>query len=306
MNNNSLIKAPLITDFRIGIAIATHNSDKVIGRCLTNLKNQKFKVVIFDDASTDKTLNIARDIIPDVFVLNGDGFGWWGGGTARAVDKCFSIGCDFVLMLNPDTIISTKDINSMIDYTSNNSNLITAGLVVRDDDNEKLAWGGSKRIKIMGNPMCIGRYIYSVNSNVSNVATRPYETDEVHGRGVLISRSVYNTIGTLDWREFPHYGADNDYSLRAQSAGIKLVILPKVKVRLVTENSGMKLQSTPFSILRFREVYNYLTKRKNGEYITVLWRLTRRHCSWIIVVPSYLLILIYIILRKLSQSRLLI
>ena len=145
-----------------------------------------------------------------------------------------------------------------------------------------------------------------MNSNVSNVATRPYETDEVYGRGVLISRSVYSKIGTLDWRKFPHYGADNDYSLRAQSAGIKLIILPKVKVRLVTENSGMKLKSKPFSIQRFCEVYNYLTKRKNGEYITVLWRLTCRHCSWITIVPSYLFILTYIIFRKLGQSRLLI
>lgn len=302
MHNIPLINEPLKTDNRIGIAIATHNSEKVISDCLSSLKKQNFKVVIFDDASTDKTLDISKAIIPDVIILHGDGSRWWGGGTAKAVDKCFSIGCNFVLMLNPDTTISPEDINYMVDYTSKNSHLITAGLVVRDDNKKKLYWGGSKRIKMLGVPKYLTRYIYKKNSNVSNVSRIPYETHEVHGRGVLISHSVYSMIGTLDWKEFPHYGADNDYSLRAQLAGIKLKILPKVKVSLVTENSGMKVHSKPFSRLRFFEAYNSLTKRKNGEYFIVFWRLSRRYCTWVMIIPSFLLVLIYIIFRKLSHS----
>jgi GT2 family glycosyltransferase len=306
MNDSLPIKVQLKNDFIIGIAIATYNSDKVIRRCLNSFKDQKFKVVIFDDASTDKTLEIASSVIPNLIVLNGDGSAWWGGGTARAVDKCFSIGCEFVLMLNPDAIISAEDINKMVEYTFNKSHLITAGLVVRDDDIKKLCWGGSRRINLPGFAMHINKYIYKKNFNVQDIGQQPYETHEVHGRGVLISRSVYKMIGTLDWKEFPHYGADNDYSLRAKSAGIKLMILPAVKVRLVASSSGMKLQSKPFSIPRLCEVYKFLTNRKNGEFIYVLWRLTRRHTPLIAIIPSFLINLIYIIFRKLSQNRLLI
>lgn len=306
MNDNLPIKAQLKNDFRIGIAIATYNSDRVIKRCLSSLKNQKFKVVIFDDASTDKTLEIAKSVIPDLIIIKGDGSGWWGGGTARAVDKCFSMGCEFALMLNPDAIISDEDIKQMVDYTFKESHLITAGLVVRDDDIRKLCWGGSKRINLFGFAMHTNRYIYKKNFDVLDIDPKPYETHEVHGRGVLISRSVYKMIGTLDWKEFPHYGADNDYSLRAQSEGIKLMILPSVKVRLVASSSGMKLQSKPFSIPRLYEIYKFLTNRKNGEYIYVLWRLTRRHSPLIAIIPIFLFHIIYIIFRKLSQNRLLI
>jgi GT2 family glycosyltransferase len=298
MINNSFMGTST-PDLKIGIAIATYNSDRVIERCLSNLKDRKYVVVIFDDASTDKTLDIAQAIIPDVVVLKGDGSAWWGGGTAQAVDKCFSMECDFVLMLNPDSIISAEDIERLIDYTFKDPYLIAAGLVVRDDDEGRVFWGGSMRMKIPGIPVYTNRYILKKNSNVSEISTEPYKTDEVHGRGVLVSRSVYDTIGTLDWREFPHYGADNDYSMRALSAGIKLMILPEVKVRLVVENSGMKLQSKSFSILRFIEIYNFLTNRKNGEYIRVLWRLNRRHTPWLAVVPSFLFNLLYIIFRKL-------
>ena len=87
--------------------------------------------------------------------------------------------------------------------------------------------------------------------------------------------------------KFPHYGADNDYSLRALSAGIKLMILPSVKVRLVENNSGMKLQSNPFSLKRIYEVFKFLTRRKNGEYLFVLWKLNIRHTPLIFVIPSF-------------------
>ena len=299
------LNSALIDSNKIGIAISTYNSEKVIKRCLLGLKNQNYKFVIFDDASTDETINEAKKIIPNLVLLNGDGSSWWGGGTARAVDKCFSLGCDFVLMLNPDAIISSEDIKLMADYTSRESNLITAALVVGDDNNNKLLWGGSKlmmpKLKLL-----ISKYIYKKNSEVSKVSPKPYETHEVHGRGVMISRSVYNMIGTLDWKKFPHYGADNDYSLRALSAGIKLMILPSVKVRLAENNSGMKLQSNPFSLLRIYEVFKFLTRRKNGEYLFVLWKLNIRHTPLIFVIPSFFLSLVYVTFRKLSQSKLLI
>jgi len=304
MKNKSTLNKPLLNNFKIGIAISTYNSAKVIRKSLSVLKNQNYKIVVFDDLSQDNTLKIAKSIIPDLEVIKGNGSGWWGGGTAKAVDKCFSLGCDFVLMLNPDTIIHPKDISHLVDYTSKNSRIISTGLIVRYDDKKKLFWGGSVQIKSMGIPIYASRYIYRKNFDVTKISSKPYQTDEVYGRGVLVSKSVYKIIGTLDWRKFPHYGADNDYSMRAKSAGIKLIILPKVKINLLTENSGMKLKSKPFSFCRIKEVYNFLMKRKNGEYISVLWRLHCRHISPILVIPSFLINLIYITFRKLSQSRL--
>ena len=124
----------------IGIAISTFNAQEIIGNCLSKFKKHKFKIVIYDDLSTDNTLEIAKSIISDLVVINGNGSGWWAGGTAKAVDKCFSLGCDYVLMLNPDTVIYPEDLNYMVKFTSKNSKLITAGLVVRDSDKKKLFW----------------------------------------------------------------------------------------------------------------------------------------------------------------------
>ncbi len=72
---------------KIGIAIATYNSGGVIERCLQDLSNERFTVVLFDDASTDQTVKLARRVCPSVRILTGDGNAWWGGGTAKAVEE---------------------------------------------------------------------------------------------------------------------------------------------------------------------------------------------------------------------------
>ena len=47
----------------ISILITNYNKDKFLRNCLKSLKNQNFKnyeVIIFDDCSTDNSLNIIR------------------------------------------------------------------------------------------------------------------------------------------------------------------------------------------------------------------------------------------------------
>ena len=283
---------------KIGIAVAVHNSAGVIGRCLKCLGNEPFTIVLFDDGSTDGTRNIARAVKSDFYVLVGDGEAWWSGGTARAVHECFALGCDYVLMLNPDAFIKGGDVLRLVDYAREHPGSIPAGLAVEEGNEDSVAWAGSRRVKLFGLPIYTSRYIGKRGSAVAELGNRPYETDEVHGRGVIVSRFVYDRIGTLDWKLFPHYGADNDYSLRARAAGIRMVILPDVKVRLSIHQSGMAIRTRPLSFARISEVWNFLTKRKNGEHFRVLWRLHQRHIPRYAVIPSFLFNLALVVIRR--------
>ena len=287
--------------YKVGIAIAVHNSENVIRQCLSEIKDSGHTFVIFDDASTDNTISVAKSIIPEIIVLKGDGNSWWAGGTAKAVDKCFSLGCDFVLMLNPDTLINPTDIEVLVRFLLLNKKTIVTGIIVPDDNHNKLFWGGSHRI-VLGKFVHANKYIYKTNTSVDNIANGDYATDEVHGRGVLVSREVYDFIGTLDCQEFPHYGADNDYSLRARAAGIAMRIVPSVKIRLIVDNSGMYLRSKPFSYSRLVDVYKYFVDRKHGEFVKTSWRLTKRHVPLLSVVPTFIFSIMYIMYRKLSQK----
>ena len=285
----------------IGIAIAVHNSSEQIRECLTCLGDYNFNIVLFDDGSSDGTSYIARECNPNITILNGDGSAWWSGGTAAAVRECFRLGCEFVLMLNPDTYIEGETVLKLVDYAQKNPMQIMAALVVDNSNPDLVAWGGSRRLRIPYTPIVTSKYIVKRGSKASSVGRTPYSSDEAHGRGVLISRMVYDVIGELDYFTFPHYGGDIDYSYRALSAKIPIVILPYARARLATENSGMALRSKPWTWSRAKEVFRYLTSRKHGEALRVIWHLQRLHSPRFTVIPNYLFAISLLIFRRIGQ-----
>ena len=285
----------------VGIAIAAHNAADCLPECLRWLGEEKFTIVLMDDGSQDGTAEAARSVRPETVVLRGTGDAWFGGGTAAAVDECFARGCEFVVMLNPDTLIPGADVMRLVRYAAEHPRTIAAALVVEQGREDRIAWAGSRRFRLAPLPVYTQRYVQKRGAPVTAVGSIPYEVDEAHARAVVVSREIYDEIGTLDWKAFPHYGSDSDYSLRALAHGIRIVVVPSVRARLAVDNSGMALQSRRFSRDRFREVRDYLTKQKNGDALRVLWRLNKRHLPKHAVIPSYLFNLGLGVARRLAR-----
>lgn len=287
---------------QVGIAIAAHNSSEHISTCLRDFEGYDFHVVLFDDGSTDGTTEAAMNIRPDITVIEGDGSAWWTGGTEVAMKECFRMGCSFVLLLNPDTRIGGEAVLALVNYAQRNPRTIAASLVVNNDDVDSVAWAGSRRFRIPYTPIYTAKYIAKRGTKVAALGDKPYRSDEAHGRGVLITRSVYDEIGPLDYLLFPQYGGDVDYSIRARNAGIAIDIVPEVKTRLVVENSGMASRTMPWSWGRVREVACALESRKTGEVRRVLWHLNRKHYPLYIAMPSFLFGLGLILFRRMAQQ----
>ncbi len=286
-------------DRSIGIAIAAFNAADVIADCLRALAPASFTVVLFDDGSSDDTAGIARDVIPEVDVIRGDGEAWWAGGTRRAVERCFDLGCSAAVMLNPDVVISAEDVRALVRYADSHSETIVAPLVVDSDDESRIAWAGSRFGPLLQCfPVRLSRYIAPRGSPVSAVGSEPYPTDEAHGRGVVVTREVYERIGGLDYETFPHYGADVDYSHRARAAGIHIVIVPAARAKLRVDNTGMTL---PKGLGRkLTGVGNYLFRKKHGDGFRVLWQLNRRHLPIRQALPSFVFVVGLNVFRRLA------
>jgi GT2 family glycosyltransferase len=275
-------------DTRVGIAVATFNSRSFIGGCLEGFDRAEFRVVLFDDASQDDTVEVARQACPGLVVIEGDGDQWWAGGTRAAVDTCFEMGCDHVVMLNPDVLLAAEDILEMVEYANGHPRTIVAALVVEHERSERIAWAGSHFKKLPLLPIYTSRYVKKPGGSAAELGSSPYSVDEVHGRGVVISRQIYQELGALDSEVFPHYGADNDYSLRAREKGIELVIMPSVRAQVHMDNTGMEMHQGRDIAERVRRVRDYLTERKHGDALRVWWKLMRRHVPAHAVVPSFL------------------
>src|SRR5260370_42622948 len=89
----------------VGIVIVTYNSEAEIGRCLDAAKEMAAdaEVVVVDNASSDGTLEQVRRRGAGL-IANPVNRGF-----AAAVNQGIrSIGADFILLLNPDTILKTS------------------------------------------------------------------------------------------------------------------------------------------------------------------------------------------------------
>jgi GT2 family glycosyltransferase len=288
----------MVINEKIGIAIATFNSGAVIADCLSGFRNSGFRVVLFDDASSDDTVAIARTIIPGIEVISGRGDAWWAGGTSQAVEFCLKHGCDFVVLLNPDVQMTEPDVLALVGIAEASPSTIVAPLVVDHSAPDTIAWAGSHFARIPWTPIYTSTYVAKRGAAVSDVGTQPYEVDEAHGRGVVISKEVISRIGMFDVSAFPHYGADNDFSLRARRNGIRIKVVPNVRVSLATSNSGMHFSKEQTTAERYQVIRDYLMERKKGEALRVWWHLLSRHVPPYAVVPSYVFNVSLNVLRR--------
>src|SRR5690554_6554021 len=154
---------------RVGVAIATHNSGAVIGDCLAGLAGAGFVVVLCDDASSDDTVAIAREVIPEIDVVCGDGTLWWAGGTRRAVERCLELGCEYVVLLNPDVVLSGSSVWRLVQIAQAFPGAIVAPVVVDRDNPEVVAWAGSRFARLRFLPVFTSRYVYRRGCHVSTL-----------------------------------------------------------------------------------------------------------------------------------------
>ncbi len=290
------------TAMRIGASIATFNGREELRKCLLSGQSQWSFAVVVDDGSTDGTSAMLAAEFPSVRRIPGTGDLWWTGGTNAGIRRCLDEGAEYVLLCNPDVELSPGCVLKLREVASTGA--IAAALVVRKYSPNTVAWGGSRWGKPWRwLPIYCSRYIVKSGTPAAFVGQEPYLTDEVHGRGVLIPRRVFDAIGLFDEKHLPHYGADSEFSLRAQAAGIQMFVVPTARALLDTEHTGMAVRSSGTFGDRLRSVWRFLTRRKNGDALHVWWSIMTRHVPIHAVVPSYAFVIGLNVWRRLVPRR---
>lgn len=101
----------------LSIAIVSWNTVELLDQCLASVPagigDLQAEIIVVDNASTDGTVEMLRDKYPTVRLLaNTDNVGF-----ARANNQAYRISAgEFVVLLNPDTIVHEGAIASLVDY----------------------------------------------------------------------------------------------------------------------------------------------------------------------------------------------
>lgn len=214
----------------ISIVIPVHNRKDYTRQCLACLLVQTyrdFQIIVVDDGSADGTSEMIRQEFPEVIVLEGDGNLWWAEATnwgIRYAQKNQNRRQqDFVLTLNDDTRVNPDYLQSMLDAHKRYQPCLVGSVSVDNDNPDKLEYAGSEfELYTAGGRHLAADYGYSYQTLISQ--TSFVESQSLPGRGTLIPMDVFDKIGLFDSKNFAHYMADVEFSIRARKAGYRLIV----------------------------------------------------------------------------------
>lgn len=262
----------------IYIVIPVFNRMNFTVNCLRSLlkqQNQSFTIIVVDDGSTDGTKEYLNSHFPEVVVLQGDGNLWWTGATNLGVKRALQLSNsqdDYVLTLNNDLEVKEDYLQELLTAAKRNPGSLIGSVSVDINHPDTIHFAGTlwnaKTAKYRS-PLNKNIFYQSLVESSDTVVT-----DLLPGRGVLIPISLFKQIGIYDLASFPHYMADEDFSLRAKAAQFKLLIATRAVVYNHVNETGLKKQK--HNLQYYKMVF---TSNRSPVNFRNRWNWAKRHAG---------------------------
>lgn len=212
---------------KVSIIIVSYNVKKFLQLCLNSVfsSNSDIEVIVVDNHSIDGTTDMIHSDYPEVrFYPQEENLGF---GKACNIGLKEATG-EYILFLNPDTVIQEDTIPSCLEFYQNADNPGIVGVKMVDGSGNYLP--ESKR----GFPDMMSSFWKM--SGISNLLPKSRffnqyylghlprdkdnEVDILCGAFMFVEKKVLDAVGSFD-ESFFMYGEDIDLSYRVQSAGFK-------------------------------------------------------------------------------------
>ncbi|MBI4067694.1 glycosyltransferase family 2 protein, partial [Candidatus Gottesmanbacteria bacterium] len=243
---------------KLSIIIVNYNSAHFLKNCLLSLRHstlpaKEYEIIIVDNNSKDNSLADAISIkdLKLTIVKNDQNIGF---AKANNIAIKRSIG-EYVLLLNPDTILEKDTLNIMVQYMEENKKAAVASckILLPNGDIDDASHRG---FPTPWNAFChfVGFGKIFPQSNFFNGYHLGYEDlDKIHeidscvGAFMLIRRHVGEELSWLD-EDYFWYGEDLDFCYRVKQKGYKVMYVPLTKIiHYKGISSGIKNHSKELS-----------------------------------------------------------
>ena len=253
----------------LSICIVTYQARDYLENCLYSINEHthglNYELLIVDNGSQDGTSNMLRQAFPDTtLIVNHNNLGF----TKPANQAMKAAQGDAVLLLNPDTLISSNAFKKMINFLDENPSVGIVGPKVLNPDGT--LQGPCRRSE--ARPWDVFTYfsglaaLFPKDKRFSGYTmsyldeNSPNEVQGVSGSCMMIRRDVIDQIGYFDELFFA-YQEDADYCLRARKAGWMVFYDPEAVITHYGGQGGSRVE--PYrSILAWHKSY-FLYYRKH-------------------------------------------
>ncbi len=202
-----------------------------IEKAVQNLSNE---IIVVDNASEDGSVELLKSKYSSIKIIENKtnlGFG-------KANNQALKISEGrYILLINPDAIVSEDTITKMIEFIEQNDDAGLAGCkILNPDGTLQLAcrrsfpgpWNSFCKVTGLSNIFPNSRLFARYNLTYLN-ENETYEVDAISGSFMMMKREVYEKVGGFD-EQFFMYGEDLDFCYRVQKAGFKVFYVHSTQV----------------------------------------------------------------------------
>jgi hypothetical protein len=261
----------------LSIVIVNYNTERLLKDCLRSVyagaNGTPFDIWVADNNSRDNSVPMVKSQFPAVKVVENRA----NVGFSRANNAVISQTCaDYVLLLNPDTLIIEDAIERVVKFMNEHPQVGIAGCRVLNRDGTlqlacrrsiptpKVAFyrlSGLSRLFPQSRVMAKYNLTYESPDEIQ-------EVDAVSGAFLMIRRKVVQDIGLLDERFFM-YGEELDWCLRAKRAGWSIVYYPAAQI-IHYKGESTKYNSRKAAVEFYRAMYLFHKKHFAKDYSFVI------------------------------------
>jgi len=239
----------------VGVSIVNYKTASLTIACLRSLDKERelsdFKVIVVDNDSQDNSFELLSEtIIAEgwqdwVNVRQADSNGGFAYGNNIAIREFINETTqpEFILLLNPDTIVHSGAINNLASFMLEHDNAGIAGSRIESTSGQPLhsAFKFHSWITELNRGFCLGLFTKLLRPWLSSdlISEQTEKTDWVSGASMMIRSSVLQQIGGLDESYFMYY-EETDFCINAMRSGWECWYVPNSRVvHYVGKSSGI-------------------------------------------------------------------
>lgn len=241
-----------------------------LGSIMANPPQGAYEIIIVDNGSTDGSLKMLQDEFPAVTVIaNPTNLGF----TAPMNQALYLAQGQFLLLLNPDTLIHPQAFDRLLDFMHEHPQVGICGPKVLNTDGslqapcrrgESRPWAVISYFiglhRLFPGSKLFGGYVMNYMHEDTT-----HEVAGVAGSCMLVRRAVIDQIGYLDERFFA-YQEDADYCFQARRAGWQVYYVPAARVTHFGGEGGSRVQPYRSIFAWHRSYWLYYRKNLAGDY----------------------------------------
>ncbi len=214
----------------LSIIIVNYNVKEFLQNLIHSIykaaQNISYEIIIVDNASDDGSVEFIKEKFPGIkLIANSKNLGFSKANNIGLMEACG----EYILLLNPDTIVREDTFEKMISFFKENPDAGLAGCkILNPDGTLQLAcrrsfpgpWTSFCKVSGLGNLFPNTKLFARYNLTYLD-ENNTYEVDAISGSFMMFPKKIYDEIGGLD-EQFFMYGEDLDFCYRIQSMGKKV------------------------------------------------------------------------------------